>query len=253
MKKFVIGNLKMNLLSVSEREAYLKGIDRVFAGKKSQNTEVVLCPPSIHLEAFKKWKNKRIKRGAQNVFFEDKGSYTGEISPLQIKNLGCEYVIVGHSERRRYFGENGEFVNFKIISALSHELRPVLCVGETKEEKEAECTREVITGQIKEALVDVSRVKARQVIIAYEPVWSVGTDDIPSANEVMSAKLLIRKILYELFGKKYADEIAILYGGSVNAKTVKQVCIDAEVDGVLVGRESLQPKEFQKIVEIVNS
>ena len=253
MKKFVIGNLKMNLLSISEREVYLKGIDRVFAGKKNQNTEVVLCPPAIHLEAFKKWKNKKIKRGAQNIFFEDKGSYTGEISPLQIKNLGCEYIIVGHSERRKYFGESGEFVNFKIISALNHGLRPILCIGETKEDKNAERTREVITKQIKEAMMDVSRVKAKQIVIAYEPVWSVGTDEIPSSNEVMGAKLLIRKILYELFGKKYADEIAILYGGSVNAKTVKQVCIDAGVDGVLVGRESLQPKEFQKIVEIVNS
>lgn len=251
MKKFVIGNLKMNLLSISEREIYLKGIDRVFAGKKNQDTEVVLCPSAIHLEAFKKWKNKKIKRGAQNIFFEDKGSYTGETSPLQIKNYGCEYVIVGHSERRRYFGENGEFVNFKIISALGHELRPILCVGETAEEKESERTREVITKQIKEALVDISRTKAKQVIIAYEPVWSVGTDNIPTANEVMGAKLLIRKILYELFGKKYADEIAILYGGSVNAKTVKQVCIDAQVDGVLVGRESLQPKEFYKIVEMI--
>lgn len=253
MKKFVIGNLKMNLLSVSERNIYLKGMERVLAGKKFPDTEIVLCPPFVHLENFGKWKNKKVMRGAQDMFFENKGSFTGEISPVMLKNFGCNYVIVGHSERRRYFGENGEFINHKIIAALNHGIRPILCVGETKEEKENDQTMRVIASQLKEALMDVSRMKVGQVVIAYEPIWSVGTDVVPSSNEIMSAKLLIRKILVELFGKKYADQVAVLYGGSVNAKTVKQVCIDSEVDGALIGRESLQPREFVKITEIINN
>jgi len=252
MKKLVIGNLKMNLLSSDEREKYLQSMDKELSGKKLTNCEIVLCPPFVHLEGFKKWKNKRIKRGAQNMFFEDKGSFTGEISSVMLKNFGCEYVIVGHSERRKYFGESGEFINHKIISALKNGLKPILCVGETKAEKDADHTMRIITKQVKEALADVSKTKASQLIIAYEPIWSVGTDAIPTANEIMGAKLLIRKILHELFGKKYAEEVAILYGGSVSAKTVKQVCVDSEVDGALIGRESLQPREFVKIVEIIN-
>ena len=253
MKKLVIGNLKMNLQSADEREKYLQWMDKELAGKKFTNTEIVLCPPFVHLEGFKKWKSKRVKRGAQDMFFEDKGSYTGEVSPIMLKNFGCEYVILGHSERRKYFGENGEFINHKIISALKHGLRPILCVGETKAEKDADQTLEVITRQVKEALAEISRTKANQIIIAYEPVWSVGTDALPTSNEVMGAKLLIRKILHELFDKKYAEEVAILYGGSVNAKSVKQVCVDSEVDGALIGRESLQPHEFVKIAEIINN
>jgi len=253
MKKFVIGNLKMNILSMSEREVYLKGMDRVTTGKKFTGTEIILCPPFVHLEGFKKWRNKKVKRGAQDIFFENKGSFTGEISPVMLKNFGCEYVIIGHSERRKYFGESGELINHKIISALENDLHPILCVGETKDEKDSDYTLEVITRQVKEALASVSRAKAGQIIIAYEPVWSVGTDVLPTSNEVMGAKLLIRKILHELFGKKYAEEVAILYGGSVSAKTVQQVCIDSEMDGALIGRESLTPSDFIKIVEALNS
>jgi triosephosphate isomerase len=187
------------------------------------------------------------------MFFEDKGSFTGEISPLMLKNLGCEFVILGHSERRRYFGESGEVINRKIISALNHGLRPVLCVGETGEERESERTMEVITRQLKEALFEVRRTKADQIVIAYEPVWSIGSDTVPTSNEVMSAKLLIKKVLFEIFGKKYAEGAAILYGGSVNARTAKQVCVDAEMDGALIGRESLAPHDFVKIAGIINT
>ncbi len=253
MKKYIIGNLKMNLLSPSEREQYLGRMDKELAKKKFNNVEIVLCPPFVHLEGFAKWKNKKVKRGAQDIFFEDKGSFTGEISPVMLKNFGCEYVIVGHSERRKYFGEAGEFINHKIISALKNGLRPVLCVGETKAEKDSDRTLAVITRQVKEALVNMGKTKANQLVIAYEPVWSVGTDVLPTSNEVMGAKLLIRKILHELFGKKYAEEVAILYGGSVNSKSVKQVCVDSEVDGALIGRESLQPHDFVKIIEIIDA
>lgn len=253
MKKIVVGNLKMNLLSVDERERYLKNMDKELARKKFMDTEIVLCPSFIHLEAFRKWKNKKIKRGAQNIFFEDKGSYTGEISGAMLKNFDCEFVIIGHSERRKYFNEGDEMINKKIAAALKNKLNPILCVGETKEEKDREAMLAVITRQIKSAFENISRFDAKHIIIAYEPIWSIGTDDIPTANEIMGAKLLIKKILYEIFGRKYADEILILYGGSVNVKTAKQTCLDSEMDGVLIGRESLTPREFIKIAEIINN
>lgn len=253
MNKLVIGNLKMNLLSIEERENYLKRMNEVLVKKKLAKTEIVLCPPFVHLEGFKKWKNKKIKRGAQDMFFENKGSFTGEISAAMLSNFDCEFVLIGHSERRRYFGETCEFINHKIIAALKQELRPILCVGETKEEKDNDRTLVVITRQIKEALINIPRAKAKQIVIAYEPVWSVGTDVLPSSNEIMGAKLLIRKILHEIFGKQNAEEVAILYGGSVNAKSVKQVCINSEMDGALIGRESLHPGDFIRIAEIIDN
>jgi triosephosphate isomerase (TIM) len=242
----------MNLLSQIEREKYFESFKKEMAGKNFKQTEIVLCPPTIHLEAFSYWKNKSIHLGAQNVFSEDKGSYTGETSPLMLKNFGCEYVIIGHSERRRYFSENNEEINLKMIFSLKHGLCPILCVGESKMEKENHETLPVIAKQVKEGLRDISRTKAEKIIIAYEPVWAVGTDLVPSAHDIMEARVLIRKILVEMFGKKYAEKTLILYGGSVNSRTAKQVCVDPGMDGALIGRESLNPHEFLKIAEIIN-
>jgi len=252
MDKIIIGNLKMNILSPAERDKYFAWFKKEQATKKINNSEIILCPPFIHLEAFKKWNNKKIKIGAQNMFSETKGSYTGEISPLMLKNFGCEYVILGHSERRKYFGETNGEINLKVISALKNSLRPIICVGETKVEKDANATLNVITEQVKEALANVSKGKTEYITIAYEPIWAVGTDKTPTSNEIMEAKVLIRKILVEIFGKKYAEKVKILYGGSVNAQTVREVCIDSEVEGALIGRESLLPNEFLKIAEIID-
>lgn len=251
MNKLIIGNLKMNLLSVAEREQYLKSMEKELKGKKLKNSEIVLCPPFIHLEAFQKFKKTRL--GAQDVFPESKGSYTGEISPLMLKNFGCEFVIVGHSERRRYFSENNHEINLKLLAVLKDGLKPILCVGETKIEKDNHETLRVISKQVKDALVGISRAKAQQIVIAYEPVWAIGSGLVPTANEVMEGKLLIRKILVDLFGKKYAEMVKILYGGSVSSKTVKQVCVDSGMDGALIGRESLTPHEFVKIAIIINN
>ncbi|MFA6973902.1 MAG: triose-phosphate isomerase [Parcubacteria group bacterium] len=249
-KKLVVGNLKMNLLNAQERERYLQWLDKELKGKKLKNSEIVLCPPFVHLEAFQKF--KKTKLGAQDMFPEAKGSYTGEISPVMLKNFGCEYVIIGHSERRRYFSENNHEINLKINAALKNGLKPILCVGETKIEKENHEALRIITQQVTEALSGISRAKAEQIIIAYEPVWAIGSGLVPTANEVMEGKLLIRKILVDLFSKKYAEMVRILYGGSVNTKTVTQVCVEAGMDGALIGRESLLPHEFIKIVQIID-
>lgn len=253
MKKLVVGNLKMNLLNVQERDRYLKWMDKELAGKIFKNSEIVLCPPFAHLEAFKNRKNRKTKIGAQNMFSREKGSYTGEISPAMLKSFGCEYVILGHSERRRYFAESGIEINSKMIAALKFGLRPILCVGETKVEKDNHHAMKIITRQLEEALIAISRAKAERIIIAYEPVWAVGSDLMPAANEIMEARLLIRKFLVGTFGKKYAERVRILYGGSVNARTAKQVCVEPGMDGALIGRESLLPHEFVKIAEIINN
>lgn len=242
----------MNLISVEEREKYLDWMRKELAGKMFNQTEIVLCPPFVHLEGFAGIKGKKVSLGAQNVFIESRGAYTGEISPLMLKNLGCDYVIIGHSERRRYFAESDEEINMKISVALKTGLSAVLCIGETKKEREDGQVLEIITKQLEGALFGISRSKAEHIIVVYEPVWSVGSDDIPTTNEIMEARLIVKKILIKLFSKKYAEQVAIVYGGSVNVKNIHQVCLDAGMDGALIGRESLLPNEFVKIAELID-
>ena len=242
----------MNLLSPQERERYLEFLSKELQGKKLKNTEIVVCPPFVHIESFVKSVGKKVRIGSQNIFWEEKGAYTGETSPVMLKNIKAQYAIIGHSERRRYFGETNETINLKLKSALRAGLTPIFCVGETKEEKGMDMTMDVIVRQIQEGLKDISRVLIEKIVIVYEPVWAVGSDVIPTSNEIMGAKLLIRKILTEKYGAKYVEKIRVIYGGSVNAKWAKQVCVDPEMDGVLVGRESLVPHEFVKIASIIN-
>jgi triosephosphate isomerase len=250
--KLVVGNLKMNLLSSIERERYLDNFKKEIANKKFRKTEIVLCPPFVHIESFRKGLGKKVKMGAQNMFWKKEGAFTGETSSVMIKNLGCDYVLLGHSERRKYFCETGEEINRKVIEALKIGLKPILCVGESRVEKDMNETLSVITRQLEEALVGIGRAKVENIIIAYEPIWAVGSDQVPTTHEIMEARLLIRKILVGSFDKKYADKVKIIYGGSVNSKTVKEVCLEPGMDGVLVGRESLVSYEFLKIAEIIN-
>lgn len=252
MEKIVVGNMKMNITNSLERERYFAAFKKEIGGRKFSKTEIVLCPPDIHIESFAKTLGKKVKIGAQDSFSEDKGSYTGETSPRMVKNFGCSYVILGHSERRKYFAETNQTVNQKVVAALRNGLVAIICVGETKAEKQRNQMMQIISNQVKGALQNVSRSKLEKIIIAYEPVWSVGTDQLPSSHEIMEAKVLIRKILVQLFDKKIAESVKILYGGSVNAVSVKQVCVESAMDGALIGRESLVPYEFLKIAEIIN-
>ncbi|MFA4817570.1 MAG: triose-phosphate isomerase [Parcubacteria group bacterium] len=262
MQKLIIGNLKMNLLSPQERDRYLVWMDKELGSKSSKggsarggklkNSEIVLCPPFVHLEAFKKWNNKKVKIGAQDMFPEEKGSYTGEVSPVMLKNLGCEYVILGHSERRRYLSENNHEINLKLISALKNGLKPILCVGENKNQE----INAIILEQLKNCFKNVNRGKIDNVSVCYEPVWAISSnnpDHLPATNEIMSARLLIKKFLAERFGIKIAEKVKIIYGGSVNPANVKQTCIDSGMDGALIGRESLAPHGFIKTAEIINA
>jgi triosephosphate isomerase len=252
MSKLIVGNLKMNLLTIVERDRYLESLKKEIKGKELSNCEIVICCPSIHLESFIAQKGDFLI-GAQNIFWEERGSFTGEISGPMVKNIGAEFVIIGHSERRKFFNETNEIVKTKINSALSANLIPICCVGETLEDRQNGKTAEVIINQIHEGLADVPISKITSVVIAYEPVWAVGSDAVPTSDEIMEVRILLKKIFADTFGLPVAEKMKILYGGSVKASTAKQLCLDPGMDGVLVGRESLIPMEFVKIAEILNS
>jgi len=252
MQKIIIGNLKMNIVLPSEREKYLKLFKKTLVKENFLRTEIVLCPPAIHLENFQKSLEKKIFLGGQNCFWEDAGSYTGEISPLMLKNFGCGYVICGHSERRKYFFENNQTINQKVLASLKNNLIPIICVGETLEERQTGLTMQIITKQISEIFVGIAQSKLEKIVVAYEPVWSVGSDVIPTANEIMEARVLIRKILMGNYAKKNVEKVRIIYGGSVSVETVEKTCVASGMDGALVGRESLTPSEFFKIARIID-
>jgi triosephosphate isomerase len=170
-----------------------------------------------------------------------------------VKNIGAEYAIVGHSERRKYFGENNKMINLKIKALIKERMTAIFCFRETLEERGAGITSRIISSQIFEGLDGVSAAGLEKIIFAYEPVWAVGTDSVPTSNGIMEVKILIRKILAEKYGIKFSQKAVILYGGSVREKIIRQVCLDPGMDGVLVGRESLDPHEFLKIAQVLDN
>jgi triosephosphate isomerase len=256
MQKLIVGNLKMNILTISERERYFESFKNELGKKKITNSQIVFCPPSVHIESFvKKIKSKNVSVGAQNIFWEEKGSYTGEISAPMIKNLGAEYVILGHSDQRRYFFENDEKINLKISAALKSGLKIILCIGENGEQKKSGNGEETVSEQLEGCLKNISSTKITNVSVCYEPVWAISSnnpDHLPTTDEIMSAKLLIKKFLVGKYGMKIAGKIKIIYGGSVDLNSVKETCIDSGMDGALIGKESLTPSSFIRIAEIID-
>lgn len=240
----IAGNWKMNstlseaIALVNEMRPGLGQID---------NVDKVLCPPFISLAAAGELiKGSSIKLGAQNIYFEEKGAYTGEISPLMLADL-CEFVIIGHSERRHYFNETGQIVNKKIQAALKVKLTPILCVGETLEEKEAGRTEEIITGEISSALTGLDDVNG--LIIAYEPIWAIGTGKAATGEQANETIGLIRRNIAKLCGEKVAQDMRILYGGSVTDANATEFINQPEIDGALVGGASLKANQFLSIVK----
>ncbi len=239
----IAGNWKMNT-TVSEAVALVSEMRHEL--DEIGNIDKVICPPFISLAAVGGLiKGSSIKLGAQNLYFAEKGAYTGEISPLMLADL-CEFVIIGHSERRQYFNETGEMVNKKIIAALQVGLKPILCVGERLEDNEAGKTEEVVLGQLQSALTGISRPD--DLIIAYEPVWAIGTGKAATGAQANATSGLIRRSLAELYGKEMAQGVRILYGGSVTAANVTEFVSQTEIDGALVGGASLKAGEFVSIV-----
>lgn len=212
-----------------------------------EGVEKVICPPFISLASIKQLlQGSSIKLGAQNMYFEEKGAYTGEVSPLMLSGI-CEFVILGHSERRQYFGETDEVVNKKVHAALKAGLTPILCLGEKLEEMEARKTEEVVTRQVNGALKGIESPQG--LVIAYEPIWAIGTGRAATPEEANITIAIIRKTLSQLYGGGIALETRILYGGSVTADNIFEFVIQPEIDGALVGGASLKAEEFLSIVE----
>ncbi len=247
---YVVGNLKMNMLSREEALQYMAVLKREIKDRRYSAVKSILCPPFLYLQDFTHLP-AGVESGAQNVFWEKSGAYTGEISPTMLKNAGATSVIIGHSERRGIHGETNEVVKKKTLSALKHLLVPIVCIGETAEERRADDTARVLEQQVRSIFEGLSRLQAEKVIVAYEPRWAIGTDTLPTSQEILQVRVLLRKILTEEFDSDLADRITILYGGSVKSSFLPQVTWEAGMDGVLVGRESLFPYEIVKMMNIL--
>lgn len=239
----IAGNWKMNT-TISEAVELVKAMQDEL--DKIANVDKVICPPFVSLAAVRELiEGSSIKLGAQNLFFVEKGAYTGEISPLMVSDL-CEFVIIGHSERRQYFNETGEIVNKKIVAALKVGLKPILCIGERLEENEAGKTEEVVTGQLGSSLTGIDYING--LIIAYEPVWAIGTGRAATGEQANETISLIRRNIARLYSDGIAQDMRILYGGSVTAANTTEFMKQPEIDGALVGGASLKATEFLSIV-----
>ncbi len=239
----IAGNWKMNTnlaQAVSLVKSMLPGLNKI------TSVETVLCPPFISLNAIKEVvKDTSIKVGAQNMYYKDKGAYTGEVSPLMLSGL-CDYVILGHSERRQYFAEDDELINKKIKVAFEYNVVPILCVGESLGENEAKQTEEVITRQVKNGLSDVK--PNDKLVIAYEPIWAIGTGRAATGKNANATITLIRSVVTSLWGLHLSQSIRILYGGSVTGANISEYVVEPDIDGGLVGGASLKADDFVDIV-----
>ena len=244
-KKIIAGNWKMNMLP---NEA-IQFIEELAPLVKNTENEVILCVPYIDLfYALLTAQNTNIKIGAQNMHFAENGAYTGEVSGKMLKSINVEYVIIGHSERRQYFNETDETVNKKVKVAFENKLKPIVCVGETLEQREAGKVEEVITNQTKLALEGLTNEQVENTIIAYEPIWAIGTGKTATKEDANYAVKAIRNKIAEIYGQTVADGVIIQYGGSVKASNAKELFEMSDIDGGLVGGASLKVEEFSKIV-----
>lgn len=238
-KILVVANWKMNPVSKKEAENIFNGIKK---GVKKLKSEIAVCPPFVYLSLL-----KGLKIGAQNMFYEDKGAFTGEISPLMLKNYNVDYVIIGHSERRKYFGETDEIINKKIKKALGVGLKIIFCIGETDSQRNNGEAEKIVEQQIKIGLEDISDVAG--MVIAYEPVWAIGTGKACGVEDAKKMKEFIVRIITEIYGAETAGQVRILYGGSVNSQNSAGYIKEAGYNGLLVGGASLNAEEFVKIIK----
>lgn len=248
MRRYVIaGNWKMNF-TPSEATAFINEVKPLVEGKN--NCDIIFCAPFVTIgAAMEAAKGSNIKIGAQNVHFEEKGAFTGEISAKMLKEIGVEYVIIGHSERRQYFGETDHTVNLRTKAALNAGLKVLLCLGEVKEERLAGITNEVVAMQTKLDLAGISAEELKNVIIAYEPVWAIGTGLTATPEQADETCGAIRDVVASLYGREAADELIIQYGGSMNEKNAAELLSKENVDGGLIGGASLVAEKFNAIVD----
>jgi triosephosphate isomerase len=247
-RKVIAGNWKMNknvdesAMLINELKDRLKDI--------ADGIEVVLCPPITSLGIGSQLlRASRLKLGAQNMHFEDEGAFTGEVSGRMLKSIGCEYVILGHSERRTYFHESDEIINRKVKKALASGLKPIVCVGETLDERERGLTEVVVTKQVKGVLEGIPLEDIRRLVIAYEPVWAIGTGKNATPQQANEVHKLIRSLISKMYDRAAADGLIIQYGGSVKPENAADLLGQPDIDGALVGGASLQADSFAKIIE----
>ena len=248
-RKVIAGNWKMNMLP-NEAMNFINALAE--RQDKKASCEVILCVPYTDLfYSLLTAQNTNIRIGAQNMHWEEKGAYTGEIAPEMLRCINVEYVILGHSERRQYFAETDEMVNKKVKSALEHELKPILCVGETLKQRELGLAEEVITKQTQLALEGLSNKQVEEVMIAYEPIWAIGTGKVATKEDANTAIKQIRDQISSLYGEEVSQKVTILYGGSVNSQNAKELFATSDIDGALVGGASLKVGEFEEIIKSI--
>lgn len=244
-KGIIAGNWKMNK-TVAEAIALIEGIKPLV---KDAKCDVVVCPTFLCLDAvIKATQGTNIKVGAQNMHFEENGAFTGEVSPGMLKDMGVDYVLIGHSERRQYFNETDVTVNKKLIAAYNHNISPILCMGETLKEREGNITERVLENQIKIDLQGLTKAQVENLVIAYEPIWAIGTGKTATADQANETIGFIRKVVGSMFGTDVSKKLRIQYGGSVKPSTISEQMGKSDIDGGLIGGASLNAEDFAGIV-----
>ena len=248
-KLFVAGNWKMNTSAV-EAVALAKGVAAAFADVDAVDTAV--CPPLVYLSAVgQALAGSNVAMGAQNMFYENNGAFTGETSGAMLLDVGCKYVILGHSERRHVIGESDELINRKVVKALADGLAPILCVGELLEERRAGQTMDVVSRQVRIGMEGISKAEAAKVTVAYEPVWAIGTGETATPSQAQEVHAMVRALLAEIYDEQLAQCVRIQYGGSVKASNAAELLGQDDIDGALVGGASLTAEAFAGIIEAV--
>lgn len=246
--KVIAGNWKMNK-DVHQSEELIAGLKSALTFDL-KGVRVIVCPPFTSLESVSRWtKGTSISLGAQNMYHEDEGAFTGEVSPKMLKSVGCEYVILGHSERRQVFGETDEGINKKVKKAIASGLVPIVCVGETFEQRENNVTAQIITTQVRAVLKGISAGQVEKITLAYEPVWAIGTGRNATSQQAEEVHLLIRTLLAELYTPVTAERVIIQYGGSVKPDNAAELLWQPNVDGALVGGACLKADSFSAIIK----
>lgn len=246
-KTIIAGNWKMNK-NIAEALELVKDLKIKLEGVA--DTEVVVCPPFLAVNAVSQLlKGSNIKVGAQNCYFEKKGAFTGEVSPAMLKEAGCAYVILGHSERRQYFKETNDFINKKVKAVLAEGLLPIICAGETLEEREKNIWKEVIKTQVTGCLAGFTKEEVSKMVLAYEPVWAIGTGKVASKEQAQEVHKFIRDLVEKLYDKPVAEALRIQYGGSVKPDNVSILMNEPDIDGALVGGAALEADSFVKLVK----
>lgn len=248
-KPIIAGNWKMNK-TLSEAIAFVEEVKNNIPS--TDKVDAAICAPALFLAPMvEAAKGSNLKLGAQNMYDKDSGAYTGEISPVMVADLGVTYVILGHSERREYFGESDAFINSKTKKAFEHGLTPIVCVGETLEEREGGKFEEVIKTQVEGGLADLSADQVKQLVIAYEPVWAIGTGKSADEADAQSSCKYVRDVVKGLYGEDVAAAVRIQYGGSVKPENIKEYMAQEDIDGALVGGASLEAASFLKLLEAI--